>query len=181
VLAISQPLIVKPNPAERNLLSFKDQYVRLVEALGESGHDVVLLSGDVHYGRIASCALGPKGGRLVEVISSPLSNLTYLNGLATSTAKHAPGHFPHASAAVPGWPRAKVSYDKVFDVDSRKGFPFSAYPKRRTREHFMTVGFNRRAGGGLSLVARAWRVRQRTGGKNLPKQDFARPFRLALR
>jgi hypothetical protein len=181
VFVIPQPLIVKPNDLERNLLAFKAQYTKLVEALGESGHDIVLLSGDVHYGRIATCDLGQKGGRLIEVIASPLSNLTYLNGIATSAPTRAPGHFPHRSAAVPGWPRTKVKYERRFEVGTKKGFPISAYPKRRTREHFMTVGFNRRDGGGLKLVVRAWRVRERQGGRNLPREDFRRAFRMTLR
>ena len=180
VFAVPQPLIVEPNESERNLLSYTDQYKRLLEALAHSGHDIVLLSGDVHFGRIASCALGNGGGRLIEIISSPLSNLTYLNGIATSTPKRVPKKFPHGSAVPSGWSRTAVDYSSSYEVDTKRGFIFSAYPKARTREHFMTVSFSRRANGKLQLAAQAWRVRERGGNKNLPKQDFERLFRTTL-
>jgi len=180
VFVTPQPLIVMPNDLERNLLSFPAQYRRLVRALGASGHDIVVLTGDVHFGRIARCRLGPAGGRLIEIIASPLSNLTYLNGLATSSPRREPRRFPHASAAIEGWPRVDVEYPRDFEVETRRGRPLSAYPRRRTREHFMTIAFQRRAGGGLQLTARAFHVRERGGPRNLPVQDWARPFRTTL-
>ena len=180
VFVIPQPLIVDENKSERNLLSFKNQYTRLVQALGTSGHDVVVLSGDVHFGRIATCKLGPNGGRLIEIVSSPLSNLTYLNGVATSTPKHTPAEFPNKAIDVDGWQAQPVNYASEFDVSTRKGWIFSAYPKKRTREHFMTLSFQRRAVGDLRLTAQAWRVRKREGPKNLPEKDFASPYRVNL-
>ena len=42
-------------------------------ALGSKGHDIVVMSGDVHYGRVVSVTLGtPQGATLYEVVSSPL-------------------------------------------------------------------------------------------------------------
>ncbi|MDA7916352.1 hypothetical protein N9B94_03870 [Verrucomicrobia bacterium] len=93
ILVIPQPLIVEKNKTERNLLSFPKQYGRLIEALGHTGHDMVVLSGDVHFGRIATCSLGAKGGILTEIVSSPMSNLTYLNGI---------GCFPPTQGKEPG-------------------------------------------------------------------------------
>jgi len=180
VFVIPQPLIVEENKTERNLLSFKSQYTRLLQALGSSGHDIVLMSGDVHFGRIAKCDIGPNGGRLIEIVSSPLSNLTYLNGIATSTPKHMPKSFPHEEIQIDGWQSNPVDYASEFDVSTRKGRTFSAYPRARTTEHFMTVSFQRPAAGGLRLTAQAWRVREREGSKNLPKTDFAKPFRINL-
>ena len=105
VLAISQPLIVTENKFERNLRSFPSQYARLLDALSVADHDVVVLSGDVHFGRIASVALGNSRARLIEIISSPLSNLTGLNGIATKVAKADPANFPPENIAVDlGWP-----------------------------------------------------------------------------
>jgi hypothetical protein len=181
VLVLPQPLIVEKNKHERNLLSFTSQYTRLLEAMGSSGHDIVVLSGDVHFGRIANCDIGPNGGRLIEIVSSPLSNLTYLNGIATSAPKHTPRRFPDRKIRIDGWKSNRVNYASDFDVGTKKGWVFSAYPKRRTREHFMTVSFLRRAAGGLRLTAQAWRVREREGSRNLPKADFAKPFRINLR
>ena len=188
VLVISQPLVVNRSPAERNLRSFEKQYRELLEALGASPHDIVVLSGDVHFGRIAGVPIGSRGARLIEIISSPLSNLTGLNGLATSIAAGRPGRFPPGDAARQlGWPRKEVDYYKDgadrgrFFVPSRKGRWFSAYPKDRTREHFMTVSFRRTAEGGVELTANAWLVRERRGPRNLPARSFARPFRAILK
>lgn len=182
VLVISQPLIVEKNSMERNLLSFPDQYKKLVKALAHSGHDIVLLSGDVHYGRIASVPLGDKGGRLIEVIASPLSNLTGLNGLATATANSKPRKFPDPNAIeVEGVPSVAVEYDKRFRVSTRKGYPLSfVYPRERTSEHFMTVAFHRKNDGRLQLDVEAWRVRER-GVSNLPKRDFEKKYSVVLR
>ena len=154
-----------------------------VQALGASGHDVVLLSGDVHFGRISRVPLGAKGGQLTEIISSPLSNLTGLNGLATSKAAFSPGHFPDAETAkILGWARLPIDYiEQRYGVSSKRGIIGSAYPKSRTREHFMTIGFRKTAGGSVQLSAQAWRVRERTGHKNLPVKDFIRPFTALLR
>ena len=188
VLVIPQPLIVKRNPAERNLRSYRKQYAELLDALGSVAHDVVVLSGDVHFGRIAGVPIGGRGARLIEIVSSPLSNLTGLNGLATSTATDRPESFPPATAVHDlGWPRRRVNYYKDgmgrgrFFVPSRKGRRFSAYPRERTREHFMTVSFCRTDAGGVELTADAWLVRERKGPGNLPARSFNRPFRTTLK
>jgi len=182
VLLLPQPLIVEKNSMERNLRSFPKQYAALLEALGSSGHDVVIMSGDVHFGRIAETRLG-QGGRLIEVISSPLSNLTGLNGVATAAPTFQPQYFPDSgSARTLGWTPAEVEYRPDWHAVSVKpGFLLSAYPRPRTREHFMTVGFQRDGLGGIRLTAQAWRVRERQGDDNLPVQDFARPFVTQLR
>ncbi|MEN8128845.1 MAG: hypothetical protein ABFS45_01340 [Pseudomonadota bacterium] len=172
VLVVPQPLIVEHSKTERNLLSFKAQYQALLQALGTSGHDIVLLSGDVHFGRIASASLGPQGGRLIEVIASPLSNLTGLNGIATAVPQYKPKKFPDpAKIRIPGWLASKVKYDKSFAVSTKRGWLFSSYPRARTREHFMTVGFKRTSNGQVELLVNAWRVRERDA-KNLPVRDF---------
>jgi hypothetical protein len=179
VLVVSQPLIVAPS-GERNLLSFRDQYRQLLEALGHSGHDIVLLSGDVHYGRIGTCPLGPKGGRLIEVIASPLSNLTLINSVSTSGAEFAPKTWPDASLKIPGWAPAKVTYDKAYAVPSLAGSIFSPYVRARTKEHFMTVSFSRRADDRVTLSVQSWLVRERQPGGKLPARGFPRPFTTVL-
>ena len=181
VLAMPQPMIVEPNPVERNLLSFDDRFSELVKAMESSGHDIVLLSGDVHYGRVATVNFGNSGGRLIEIIASPLSNLTGLNGIATSTAKAKPARFPHSSLTVPGVPAQDVNYDKNHFVSHKKGRLLSAYPRDRTREHFMTISLSKTSDGKVQLVADAWRVRERAGAKNLPIRDFKNPFRTKLK
>ena len=188
VLAIAQPLIVTESKAERNLRSFPNQYAQLLDALSAADHDLVVLSGDVHYGRIASVALGNARARLIEIISSPLSNLTGLNGIATNVAKPDPTHFPPAAtAAALGWRSRPVDYftngraSGRFFVPSRPGRLLSAYPRRRTREHFMTVSFSRSPAGDVELTAEAWLVRRRAGRARVPARGFATPFRTTLR
>ncbi|MCL6417766.1 hypothetical protein MIB92_19060 [Aestuariirhabdus sp. Z084] len=180
ILVSPQPLLVETSSSERNLRSFEKQYVRLLEALASSGHDIMVLSGDVHFGRIATCKLGNNGAKLIEVVSSPLSNLTYLNGIATSTPSHVPGSFPPKEMSVQGWPSSKVNYASQFDVSTKKGWLFSAYPKARTREHFMTVSLQRTPDKGVNVTVDAWRVRERTKQKNLPVKDFSKPFKVTL-
>lgn len=183
VLLVPQPLIVGDGSLERNLRSFPEQYSALLAALASSGHDVVLLSGDVHFGRISSVPLGSQGGKLVEIISSPLSNLTGLNGVATATAELKPKTFPDKTTATRlGWRASPVDYQNgSWTVSTRPGFLLSAYPKTRTREHFMTIGFRRDGLGGVSLEANAWRVRERSGSDNMPVADFSQPFITRLR
>lgn len=187
VLVIPQPLIVEQNEVERNIRSYGTQYARLLEALGSVSHDVVVLSGDVHFGRIASVPIGTGRARLVEIISSSMSNLTGLNGLATGVATDRPDRFPHGTAAEAlGWQPQKVNYYKNggsrsrFFVQSRKGRLLSAYPRDRTREHIMTVSFCRGAEG-IEVAAQAWLLRQRTKAGNMPVPSFTKPFRTILK
>jgi hypothetical protein len=179
VLVVSQPLIVAKASGERSLLSFPGQYRQLVEALAHSGHDVVVLSGDVHFGRVASCALGPKGGRLIEIIASPLSNLTGVNSISTSGAELAPKVFPDPSIQIPGWARQPVSYDKRFTVPA-DGAHGTTYIKARTKEHFTTVSFNRTPANRIELSAQSWLVRERQAPGGLPVRGFAEPFKAEL-
>ena len=188
VLVVPQPLIVTASVTERNLRGFPRQYAQLLDALGAASHDVVVLSGDLHFGRIAAVPIGTRGARLVEIISSPLSNLTGLNGIATNVANDRPAVFPPADAAAGlGWPRRPVDYFKDgrgrgrFFVRSRAPRVGSAYPRARTREHFMTVSFARRPAGGVELTAEAWLVRQAKGRQRLPARSFDEPFRTILR
>ena len=83
VLAIGQPLLGEPVSRrlgiveDHNLPFFTAQYDRLCAALLAAPHDVLILSGDVHYGRLVEVdvtRLGPDPSvRLVEVISSPMA------------------------------------------------------------------------------------------------------------
>jgi hypothetical protein len=179
VLVISQPLMVDRS-GERNLLSFPGQYRQLLEALGHTGHDIVVLSGDVHYGRIGTCPLGPKGGRLIEIIASPLSNLTQLNSISTSGPQFKPTVFPDASIKIPSWKQAAVSYEKELSVPTADGNVFSSYLKTRTKEHFMTVSFSRRADERIELACQSWLVRERQPGASLPVKGFSRAFGAVL-
>lgn len=54
VLVSTQPLVVTENKNEVNLLEYTKDYCRLLAALGRTGHDIVVMSGDVHYGPLLS-------------------------------------------------------------------------------------------------------------------------------
>ncbi len=209
ILSICQPLIVNENSVEKNLRSYREQYGALLSALAHSGHDIVILSGDVHYGRISEVPLGQNGGRLIEIISSPLSNLTGLNGIATGTAKTEPPLFPdYQTAQDLGWLEMEVDYHRPTTWSSGKkwldwirsffGLPrilreagkycvkpyaldwLGGYPADRTAEHFMTVGLSRLSEGkGVELTANAWLVRERDG--SLPARSFKEPYRTVLK
>lgn len=179
VLVIPQVLLTEKNKLERNLLSFKKQYTQLITAMASSGHDIVVMSGDVHFGRIAQVKMGENGGRLIEVVSSPMSNLTGLNSLASDKAKNTPKQFPDPKAVnVPSCPPQEVLYDKNFNVHTKKGFPFSAYWKERTREHFMTVSFHKNAAS-VGMSVQAWRIREQDSAR-LPVKDFKQAFTINL-
>jgi len=185
VFVSSQPLIVEENRDEKNLLSYKQQYAALLASFTTSGHDIVLLSGDVHFGRIATTQLGndTKGPRLIEIVASPMSNLTYLNGIAADKAKSKPVKFPAPDVCkLNNWKPVTVTYNKLFQVSTKKGNFFSAYPKTRTREHFMTISFSRNiTSGTIDLSANAWRIRETNGPKMLPVKDFDRTFTFKLK
>jgi hypothetical protein len=180
VLVIPQVLLAEKNKLERNLLSFKKQYSQLITAMASSGHDIVVMSGDVHFGRIAQVKMGANGGRLIEVVSSPMSNLTGLNSLASDKAKTTPKQFPDPKAVnIPNFEPQTVQYDKNFNVHTKKGFPFSAYWKERTREHFMTVSFHKNTAS-VSMSVQAWRIRQQDSDR-IPVKDFKQAFTINLK
>lgn len=179
VLVIPQVLLAEKNKLERNLLSFKKQYAALIEAMATTGRDIVVMSGDVHFGRIAQVKMGEHGGKLIEVVSSPMSNLTGLNSLASDKAKTSPEKFPDPKAmTITGFEPQEVEYDKHFHVHTKKGFPLSAYWKERTREHFMTVSFHKNTTS-VGMSVQAWRIRQQDKNR-LPVKDFDNAFEVEL-
>ena len=179
VLVIPQVLLTEKNELERNLLSFRKQYSQLITAMASSGHDIVVMSGDVHFGRVAQVKMGANGGRLIEVVSSPMSNLTGLNSLAANKAKTKPKQFPDPNAInIPGFEPQTVQYHKDFNVQTKKGFLFSSYWKERTREHFMTVSFHKNVDS-VGMSVQAWRIRQQDSSR-LPVKDFKQAFTFDL-
>jgi hypothetical protein len=76
VLFLGQPLIVgAAGRFDDNLRSYARQFGRLCDALARSDHDVVVVCGDAHFGRVATIDVPGTGRRHVEVISSPLTVL----------------------------------------------------------------------------------------------------------
>jgi hypothetical protein len=83
VMVIGQPLLaskagVKGQFFDWGLPDFQ-QYADLINIITRSKHTIVILTGDVHFGRVASCTLA-SGIQLIEVISSPLALVDDLVG-----------------------------------------------------------------------------------------------------
>ncbi len=183
VLVASQMLLDAPSEGERNLPRFDKQYAQLIEALAASGNDILMLSGDVHFGRIATVKLGTKGAMLTEVVSSPMSNLKgLLNGFASGVAGNHPESFPGGvQTNAVSESLVKVSYDDAYKVSHQKGARFSAHPKDRSDEHFMTIGFNLAANGEIELTVQAWYVRNCDSVSGLPSPGFKSVFSTRLK
>ena len=110
-----------------------------------------------------------------------MSNLTYLNGIATAVPKTKPKKFPDPKVLkIDNWTPINVTYNADFHVDTIKGRLASAYPKDRTKEHFMTISLSRNANSSVELTAQAWRIRERSGPRYLPTKDFPRDFKTTL-
>jgi hypothetical protein len=85
VLVLPQPLVQKPASAfarafhtmsDVNLPDYPGDYRALWAGLFAAPYDVLVLSGDIHYSRIASASREPLSHtRVFEVVSSPLALL----------------------------------------------------------------------------------------------------------
>jgi hypothetical protein len=156
VLVIGQPLLqtstgfFKGHFGDWNLPDFS-QYHELVQIIGRSRHSLVVLTGDVHFGRVARSSLR-SGAELIEIISSPMS---LVDEKARGTWTAAPASFPIArpSTMVPA---ALGRSGVVTEGDFAP-----------TESHFLTLEFTRR-GPGTRLRLRFWPVFR--GGA--PPPDF---------
>lgn len=117
---------------DRNLPDYA-QYDELVRYIKSSSHSIVLLTGDVHFGRVAHGELGVDSpARLVEVISSPMQ--------AVLDDKGEPlfGRYREAST------------DRFPGLKSRE--------VARKRNHFATVEFITNAEGRVAMAVRSWPI-----------------------
>jgi hypothetical protein len=100
ILVIGQPIFQKKagfagNIADWNLPDF-DQFATLCRALLAAPQPVIVLTGDVHYGRVAR-VVTHRQVEIVEIISSPMSLVT---GGGERSWHEPPGEFP--ADAIPG-------------------------------------------------------------------------------
>lgn len=166
VLVVSQLILRGTGSAhDHGLADFTEEYQKLVCMLAASTHDIVVLTGDVHFGRIASVALNASGARLIEIVSSPLSNLTGIYSVSTAAADEQPGSFP--PIPVPGIAKRTITYHRAADS---VGNDVPDYLKSRTLEHFVTIGFNKK-GDKVAMAVDAWRVRS---DGNTPARAYTR-------
>lgn len=100
VIVIGQPLLTEKGSKKDWGLPDYQQYAQLVKYLKAANHSIVILTGDVHFGRIASCDLRPElGTKLIEVISSPMQ----LVPLAGGTFTEAPQVFGSVKTEAEFW------------------------------------------------------------------------------
>ena len=165
VLVIPQPLIVgKGDKNDKNLPDWK-QYNEILAAVEKGNHDIVVLTGDVHYGRVSQVVMGNSNNKLTEVIASPISNLSEINGIAASTPDTSAIHFPIVSAG--GMKKNIINH--VAKVTTESHWWDLRYPVERTHEHFMTVQF-KRVKGKVKMNVHAWHARENVHKTGLPKK-----------
>jgi hypothetical protein len=127
------------------------QYRELVDALARASHSIVLLSGDVHFGRVSVCTLEP-GRELMEVVASPLSLVARF---PSNEWKRAARLYP--PEAIPGRVQRPITTEEGY---------------RLNRNHFATVEFSR-GGGFVRVRVRAWPT-DLVGRLPVPTQETVR-------
>ncbi len=86
VLVLSQPLVVREASwiertapivkGDWSLPDYPNHFGRLCEALFAAPHDVIVLTGDIHWSRLYQLNLEPNGRQVYELVSSPLALIT---------------------------------------------------------------------------------------------------------
>lgn len=140
VLVIGQPILSAKagwfgNLTDWNLPDYS-QYGDLIRALSRTEHSILILTGDVHYGRVARVQLRPDV-ELVEVISSPTS---LVNKLVGGKWNAAPDRYPAFNIA--GVSRQAVATDTNFTLADN---------------HFLTLAFSS-LGQRTRVLIKAWPV-----------------------
>jgi hypothetical protein len=165
VLVIPQPLIADKGDDNDSNLPDWEQYKELLTAIHNGDHDIVVLTGDVHYGRVSQVQIGNSGNKLIEVITSPISNLSELDGIAAATPKKPRKKFPFIN--IPEITKTKITNLGV--VSTEQKWWDLRFPVRRTTEHFMTIEFTRDANK-IKMNIHAWEARKTDKKTGLPKK-----------
>ena len=129
VLVLGQPFFAETGGwQDYGLPDFIQQYEQLKNFLRQAEHSIVILTGDVHFGRIALTKLRSElGTELYEVISSPMQLVPH----AAGTYKPAPHVFGEVSSK----------------VDFSQG-----------RDHFLTLEFRAPSPQRVSMFPRFWPI-----------------------
>ena len=115
------------------------QFPALVDALSGAPHSIVILTGDVHFGRVAVCELGD-GREIVEIVASPLA---LVGPIPKNDWRRAPELFP--AEAIPGSIQRPIRTEAAYQYNGN---------------HFATVEFSR-SGGRVRLKVQAWPTENR--------------------
>lgn len=157
VVVIGQPLFAEA-PGwigstffDKTLANY-DQYKDLSEVLSETKRPIVILTGDVHYARLAQCRL-PSMVSIYEVISSPTALVDRSAGLDWK-------------AAPPKFPATQIGLTPM-SIQTRSNFEHS-------QDHFLTLGFYRQ-GDGIMLKIKLFEI---TNDGMVSKPVELDPFRI---
>jgi hypothetical protein len=115
------------------------QYTELLEVLRHAPHTVVILTGDVHFGRVAVCQL-LNGQEIVEVVASPLALVA---SFPSNEWRSAPKLYP--AHAAPGFVQRPIATESGYQYNGN---------------HFATIGFSR-VGGRVRMNVQAWPTENR--------------------
>lgn len=179
IIVLSQPLLANSkNTLDLNITNYPKQYERFLKALACSGHDIVCLSGDVHFGRIAQVEFGQHGAKLHEIIASPMSNLTGVNAKIAETLPVKINNFPLSE--ISGVPINGVQYDKNWAVTTERVKFLRFFSYKKTKEHFMTLAFTKTPKNKVKIEIQAWRIREINKKTGLPKPDFITPHQIII-
>jgi hypothetical protein len=135
---------------DRNLADYA-QYEELVDFIKASTHSIVILTGDVHFGRVAS--LKPKPGsdeaEFVEVIASPMQLVTVKSKL-----------LQWATRSFGSYKAAPTHHFAI--TESQQLAP--------QRNHFVTVEFSSEVEAKVNMKVRAWPILE-SKEEDLPHPD----------
>jgi hypothetical protein len=169
VLVIGQPLLVRGgNLLDRCMPDFPRQYGKLCRALAVAPYDVAVLSGDVHFGRVARIQIARRDRarptRLFEVISSPMALVSLFHGrfgLAKGVFAADITMFP---SGPDGGTRADGTGGPTTLVGDGRDDVIYAPPVqstgKRCEDHYMTLEFTKLGGdAGIKVEVRAHLLR----------------------
>jgi hypothetical protein len=132
ILALSQPIFARTDDGEWSINDYRQFRERLLPALLTAPQDVVVVTGDPHFGRIGVVRFGEgaEARKLIEVIASPLSLVTPLVG---ESEPPLPGSFPCFG---PEGERHAVEYPRLVPA-------YESGDRKLSEEHAMLLRFSR--------------------------------------
>jgi hypothetical protein len=140
VMVVGQPILASKTGVKGHLVDWGlpdyTQYGDLIRLIAGTRHTIVILTGDVHFGRIATCTLA-SGAQIIEVISSPMA-------LVDDAVGHQWGEPP----------KSFPDFDVPLVVRSRQ---IQVRDFKYSENHFMTLEFLL-DGATVVMTVKAWPV-----------------------
>jgi hypothetical protein len=158
VLVVGQPLLARPGSLTDSALpDYVLDYGMILRALGDAiadrGVSILVLSGDIHWGRLVHWSPRGRGGRLVEFVSSPIARVSLQSILGR--------WLPTVGA------RADTTLDLAAHVEFREHVPgFVATREFASNENNVGVVEIGGAGRDLHATFELWSLEQRAPARN---------------